>query len=134
MLPYISEFYAKGKELLMSQSYSDLAVQNVEAACWITAAVASAIEFTGVVNDGRKKAGAAENGPNWCKPRNWRSQEEVFAAIKDESIASPHRNIAWSTFWREAKGKCPRLREARDDSKKRDSLPMFFGIRLKRQD
>ncbi len=44
-MPFIAEFYMKGRKLLMSQEYSDKAVENVEDGCWITAAVAGALEF-----------------------------------------------------------------------------------------
>ena len=73
------------------------------------------------------------------------SMEESISLLEREvkstvdKLAAAPKTLEFSMIilgdcWREAKGKCPRLREARDDSKKRDSLPMFFGLRLKRED
>ena len=133
MLPFIAEFYAKGRKLLMSQAYSDRAVANVEEGCWVTAAVAGTLVFTGVVNDGRGGVdGAAENGPNWCDEANWLTQDALFAAIQAHPAAAPHRHgLEWKAFWVEAKAKIPRLKAARDPTKRhRDMTPKFFGVKI----
>jgi hypothetical protein len=128
MLPFIAEFYAKGRKLLMAQSYSDAAVAHVEEACWMTAAVAGSLVFSDLANDGKKKSGAPANGPNWRDAANWMAPDALLKAIKRHPAAAGDQRLGWSDFWREAKAKFPKLRDAQDPSKKKDGQPMFFGV------